>query len=867
MTSKQRSVGLSRHLLALLSLALLLVGCTAKVTSSPTDNGGSGPANTKAVGGSGGMSGAGAASGASGMSSAACPASQAACNGACTNLQTDSAHCGSCTTTCGAGTTCQNGTCQTQCGAGQAACGGACKTIVSDAQNCGACGQACPSGQFCASGTCSASCPFQPCDTPGGSECADTQTNPNHCGGCGAACKSGQSCVQGQCVAACPSGQTACSGACVDLLTSATCGVACGAGTPCISGHCGCPSGQTLCNGSCVDLTNDAQHCGACGTACSGALVCQGGQCVAGCSSGLTPCGGGCVDTTTSGANCGACNAACPAAEQCAAGKCACPNAGTLCDSACVDAQTNAAHCGTCTTKCGSTQTCVAGNCSCPNGQKACGDACVDTMTSNDHCGGCNQPCAGGQSCQAGVCKCPVGQIACDGTCVDTTTNVGNCGGCGLGCSNGQTCMAGKCSGVGGVGADGCTGGLATNISLSRIDAFQSVQVGIMLNGAEVAASARNTDLVAGRETVFRIFVTPGSSFAARDLSARVTIVNDAASDEYFAKKSVSAASTLGDAASTFNVTVPLDKITTSTKFHVELVDCGTTAAAGTAVAPRYPTTDDAAVGARTTGGLKIVVVPISISGKGPATDDAFYDPFRAYMLAMYPITSISITAGTGITVSPPANGQSGGPDWTQLDWNGALDSMRTKRQADAPAADVYYFGMLMPTDTFQQYCGHGCTAGIGFVTSQNDASRRVAVGIGWTGTQSLITMAHEVGHNHGRNHAPCVPQGGSISGVDSAYPYDGASIGVWGYNSQSKQLVNPSGITDIMGYCNNQWVSDYTYDGFVNRVAFVDGAQRVIVNPDVLARWRTLLLDSRGPRWGLPGEALEPPAGAPEVA
>jgi len=78
---------------------------------------------------------------------------------------------------------------------------------------------------------------------------------------------------------------------------------------------------------------------------------------------------------------------------------------------------------------------------------------------------------------------------------------------------------------------------------------------------------------------------------------------------------------------------------------------------------------------------------------------------------------------------------------------------------------------------------------------------------------------------------------------------------------------VNPSGVTDIMGYCNNQWVSDYTYDGFVNRVAFVDGAQRVVVNPDALARWRTLLLDSRGPRWGLPSEALEPPAGSPEVA
>jgi hypothetical protein len=415
--------------------------------------------------------------------------------------------------------------------------------------------------------------------------------------------------------------------------------------------------------------------------------------------------------------------------------------------------------------------------------------------------------------------------------------------------------------------ADGCTGGLARNISLSRIDAFQSVQITIMQDSAEVAPSARNSDLVAGRETVFRIFVTPGSGFGARDLSARVTVVNGSASDEYFAKKSVSAASTIGDAGSTFQVTIPVDKIATDTKFHVELVDCGTDATSSSAIAPRYPTTDDASLGARSTGGLKIVVVPISIGGKAPSTDDSFYDPFRAYMMAMYPITAVSITAGGGITVSAPPNGSGGTPDWSQLDWNGALDSVRSKRQSDAPAADVYYFGMLAPTDSFNSFCGRGCTAGVGFVVTTNDASHRAAVGLGWASTQSLITMAHEVGHNHGRQHSPCVPQGGSISGVDPNYPYQGGAISVWGYNSQTKMLVNPMGVTDIMGYCNNQWISDYTYEGLVKRVAQVDGASRVVVNPDVLGHFRTLLLEARGPRWGLPSEGLVPPSGDAEVA
>ncbi|HTQ06603.1 MAG TPA: MXAN_6577-like cysteine-rich protein [Polyangiaceae bacterium] len=622
-----------------------------------------------------------------------------------------------------------------------------------------------------------------------------------------------------------------------------------------------CPAGQAVCGGACANLQTDGAHCGACTTACANGMTCQNGACQAPCGSGLTSCGGTCLDTDTSAQNCGGCGMACGAGQTCVAGKCACPSGGILCGTSCVDTQTDGQNCGGCAKACGAMQTCTAGACACSNGLSACGTACVDTTTSNDHCGGCNQPCQNGMTCSGGACQCAAGQTACSGACVDTTTNAANCGACGTACSMGQVCLAGVCTGAGGVGADGCTGGLAENLTLSRIDAFQSTQISIMTSGAEVPATMRNTDLVAGRETVFRLFVTPGSSFAARDISARVTIVNDAASDEFFTKQTVSKASTIDDANSTIQVTVPADKITADSQYHVELVECSTLAS-GDAAAPRFPTTNDLSLGVRTTGGLKITVIPISIGGKAPPTDDTFYDQFRSYMLAMYPITAITISAGTGITFAAPS-----GSDWSQLDWNGMLDSVRSKRQSDAPAADVYYFGMIMPTDTFQQFCGRGCTAGIGFVAQQNDAGHRAAVGIGWSGAQAQVTMAHEVGHNHGRNHAPCVPQGESISGVDPYYPYQGGAIGVWGYNSNLKMLLNPTGVTDIMGYCSDQWISDYTYDGLVNRVAFVDGAQRVVENPAALARFRTLLVDAHGPRWGLPSDGLVLPEGEPETA
>jgi hypothetical protein len=178
-------------------------------------------------------------------------------------------------------------------------------------------------------------------------------------------------------------------------------------------------------------------------------------------------------------------------------------------------------------------------------------------------------------------------------------------------------------------------------------------------------------------------------------------------------------------------------------------------------------------------------------------------------------------------------------------------------------ASDVYYYGWVAPAASFREYCGGSCTAGIGYVGSQ--AGARAAVGVAFADEASASTMAHEVGHNHGRNHAPCAP--GGISGVDQGYPYAGALLGVWGYDQRTRVLYDPSRATDIMGYCSNKWVSDYTYRAFTERVALVNGALLELVGPERVAAFRVLIADSTGVRWGIPfgrpGEAF----GNPEPA
>lgn len=446
----------------------------------------------------------------------------------------------------------------------------------------------------------------------------------------------------------------------------------------------------------------------------------------------------------------------------------------------------------------------------------------------------------------------PAGLEPCGGVCTDTGASDVHCGGCNASCAIGQTCSDGECSGSGGVGADGCAG-LAKNVTVSQIAVYQSVKVEVMTGGQAVANASRRTDVVEGRETMVRVYVTVGSGWSPRELSARLVLTNGTNVDSYFAKKSIAGSSTEGDANSTFQIYVPKDKIAVGTLYHVELVEC--TTVDGATLSPRFPAEGEAELGVRRTGPLKVTMIPILANGRVPDTSATALEVYRSYLLAMFPVSDVILTVGGQISTQYPIN------------WSGTLDQVRAKRQTDRPAADVYYYGLLRPTDTFNQFCQGGCTAGIGYVAPANQAQSRAAVGIAWVDTtqsanSSAQTMAHELGHNHGRNHAPC----GGVSGADQSYPYAGGVLGVTGYDYRAKALI-PENRTDIMGYCSNKWISDYTYDALVNRVATVNNAPAFYVPAEFLDYWRVLLLDSSGPRWGIPVDELSLPAGLPELA
>ena len=104
---------------------------------------------------------------------------------------------------------------------------------------------------------------------------------------------------------------------------------------------------------------------------------------------------------------------------------------------------------------------------------------------------------------------------------------------------------------------------------------------------------------------------------------------------------------------------------------------------------------------------------------------------------------------------------------------------------------NVYYYGYFKPE------MGDGCCNGVGYFGSP------IAVGIEKDNGEVL---AHELGHNFGRNHVDC----GAPSEPDLAYPYSAWGMGSVGLDLALKTLISPDTTKDIMSYCGPKHVSDY---------------------------------------------------------
>jgi hypothetical protein len=319
------------------------------------------------------------------------------------------------------------------------------------------------------------------------------------------------------------------------------------------------------------------------------------------------------------------------------------------------------------------------------------------------------------------------------------------------------------------------------NLRIERVTLTQSTQ-----------SSSGDVPLVQGREGYARVFVTASGANTSRpavrlrfyqggSLSQTFTILPPAASTPTAMQEGV--------LSSSWNVRVPASVFQSNAAMLAD-VDPDNTVAETNEGDNSFPTSGVAqAIQVRASPAAAIRFVPVLQSANG-LQGSVGGNPDRLIQLArrMYPLGTIQADVHAVFTATGPVQPDNGNNEWNQI--LGDVDALRV-----ADGSNRTYFG-LVKLDYINGIVG------MGFVGTPT--------AIGTDNPDDVLRVtAHELGHTWGRFHSPC----GNPGDLDpnQAYPYPNGQIGVYGLDIVAQSLKPPT-TPDIMGYCFDPWISDYTY-------------------------------------------------------
>lgn len=356
------------------------------------------------------------------------------------------------------------------------------------------------------------------------------------------------------------------------------------------------------------------------------------------------------------------------------------------------------------------------------------------------------------------------------------------------------TVPAGATSGTLSVTTSAGTATSAAVFTVSAPGALDLTVQGFYVTQATQNYPAHDVPLVAGRSAWVRVFVVANQANSGTP-QVRVRFINGATTNTLTISApggSVPLSVDTESATNSWNMAVPAAWVTPGTQVIADVDPLNTVVEANEGNNSSTQNLD-----VRNLKPWKVTLIPVrTADGRTGVVENANHDRNKLVDIAkrLWPLPdTIDIAVGAQMSSSASALTSTGGG------WNTVLSELLAKRAADN-VTDRYYFGMV-------NVSYNSGVAGLGYVGAP------AAIGWDFNGAESIL--AHEEGHNFGRPHSPC----GGAGNPDTQYPYAGGLIGVpgWDVFAASGNLKTSADHTDIMGYCNNQWVSDYVYKSVLN--------------------------------------------------
>jgi hypothetical protein len=387
----------------------------------------------------------------------------------------------------------------------------------------------------------------------------------------------------------------------------------------------------------------------------------------------------------------------------------------------------------------------------------------------------------------------------------DAGAGRGGAGG-GAGAGGAAGAAGGPSIGDGGSPMAGPAGPWARGVSVGVVEITQAVFIKIGQGATVIDPAMRNAPVIEGRPLYVRTYVVPGAGFTARRLRGVVNVEYEGGASKGFEdSKMIAGASDSERLDSTLNVLIPAEDVRPGSSLSVSIYETGEATGADPATLPRFPATGAAPLAVKA-GRMVLDVVAMPVSGPMGALMDT---PERRRKLEMdlydlYPVQKVNLRIREPLVVTERLASSTPG-----------FAALREARTKDAAKPGEYYHLLVGRADINASYAGVASGAGAGV----NDAARRVGITI--VGTRAVDgntnTTAHEIGHNHGRNHAPACGATG-----DSMYPLPNGQMEVSGFSLSEMALKSKARFRELMGYCRPRWISDYQWRALEVRVRAV---------------------------------------------